>query len=222
MMKTEVLRKPIVVSSLIHLVIVGAIFGLLLFRYHSPVIKKIEFTVVRPAEPKVLSKPIEEIQIAPPLAKKIETKPRAVFGLNKNTLTTSRSDSPDTSVVVKEGNTIAKAQDTEKLNPEDETALPNPTDEFLVSSMPILVSEVRIPYPKQAREANVEGPVVMELLIDADGKVRKVELISGPGYGLNEAAVLALQTFKFKPAKVDNQSVAVKIRYTYRFVLETR
>lgn len=222
-MTSEVLRKPIVISSSVHFLIAGTVLVFSLFHYQAPQIKKIEFTVIKQEEPKALSKPIEEKPIAlQPIAKKIEAKPRAVFGLNKNTLTANSTDSSETAVTVKQGNTMAKAQDTEKLNPEDESALPNPTDEFLVSSMPVLLSEVRIPYPKQAREANVEGPVVMDLLIDAEGKVRNVVLINGPGYGLNEAALQAVQSFKFKPAKVDNQSVAVKIRYTYRFVLETK
>jgi protein TonB len=221
-MTSEILRKPIFISSSVHLLLAGVVAMVSLFNYQNPLPKKIEFTVIRPDEPKVVSRPFEDKPITQPLAKKIETKPRAVFGLTKNTLTATATEATDTSVVVKEGNTIAKAQDNEKLNPEDQDSLPNPTDEFLVSSMPILVSEIRIPYPKQARDANVEGPVVMELLIDADGKVRKVVLISGPGFGLNDAALQAVEAFKFKPAKVDSQNVAVKIRYTYRFVLETR
>jgi protein TonB len=88
--------------------------------------------------------------------------------------------------------------------------------------MPKLKSEVRIPYPEEAKKASVEGPVVMDLLIDADGKVRKVDLIKGPGYGLNEAAVAALKGFEFIPARMSDHSVAVKIRYTYRFILENR
>jgi TonB family protein len=215
-MTSEIFRKPIFISSSFHFLFLGIIAFATLFRFQNQISipKKIEFTVITSDEPKAFSRPIEE--------RKVETKPRAVFGLNKNTLTAEKVSSSEISVVVKQGNTMAKEQDDEKLKPEDQDSLPNPTEEFLVSQMPVLVSEVRIPYPQQAREAGVEGPVVMELLIDADGKVRKVLLISGPGYGLNEAALKAVENFQFKPAKVDDQSVAVKIRYTYRFVLETR
>jgi protein TonB len=100
--------------------------------------------------------------------------------------------------------------------------LPSPADEFLVTSMPVLVSEVRIPYPEEAKKAGIEGPVVMDLLIDEQGKVRQVSLIKGPGFGLNDAALAAIKSFLFRPARIKDQSVAVKIRYTYRFVLENR
>lgn len=98
--------------------------------------------------------------------------------------------------------------------------LPTATDEFLVSRMPVLVSEARISYPAQAKAAGVEGAVVMDLLIDAQGKVRQVTLLKGPGRGLNEAAMEAIKRFEFKPALVQDKPVAVKIRYTYRFILE--
>jgi len=123
---------------------------------------------------------------------------------------------------VKQGNTVAKAEDDLTLNKDDADSLPIPADDYMVSSMPRLKSEIRIPYPAQAKKEGVEGPVVMDLLIDNTGKVRKVDLIKGPGSGLNEAAVAAIQNFEFLPARIGEQSVAVKIRYTYRFVLESR
>ena len=117
---------------------------------------------------------------------------------------------------------MAKEQDNLKLDPNDLDSLPIPADDFLVSSMPQLMSEIRIQYPDEAKKAGIEGPVVMDLLIDAQGSVRQVSLIKGPGFGLNEAALAAIKDFKFRPAKIKDQAVAVKIRYTYRFVLENR
>lgn len=219
----EYMRKPLVISTFWHGLVVLLIFTLWLVQNKKHLSKKVEFTVIAPSEPKVFTKPLDDKPVAQPLAKKIESvKPRAVFGLNRNALTTSADAATENSVVLKEGNTLAKQQDQEKLNIEDPSSLPVPTDEFLVTSMPVLVSEVRIPYPKSAREANVEGPVVMDLLIDIEGKVRSVTLVSGPGFGLDDAAMNAVRGFQFKPAKLEAQSVAVKIRYTYRFVLETR
>jgi protein TonB len=144
-----------------------------------------------------------------------ETPRKAIFGVSRKSLTEA-----DSNVEVKAGNTVAKTPDLEKLNPEDETALPIPADEFLVTDMPRLKSEVRIPYPPQAKAANIQGPVVMTLLIDASGQVREAKVVQGPGYGLDEAAVEAIKQFRFEPAKVQSNPVAVRIRYTYRFVLE--
>ena len=86
--------------------------------------------------------------------------------------------------------------------------------------MPKLKSEVRVPYPTEAKKKGIQGAVVMDLLIDQNGKVRQVNLIEGPGYGLNEAALDGMKNFLFEPAKIGNQNVAVRIRYSYRFVIE--
>jgi protein TonB len=154
----------------------------------------------------------------PPTPPKKQPKPRAVFGLSRKSLT---ADSTETQAPeVKAGNTTAKAPDLEKLNPDDADSLPIPADEYLVSEMPVLINDYRAPYPPEAKKKGIEGAVVFELLIDATGKVRQAVLLDGPGAGLNEAAETAVRNLLFKPARVAEQFVAVKIRYAYRFVLE--
>lgn len=146
--------------------------------------------------------------------------PRAVFGVSRNAITAS--DNAQDAAQIKQGNTVAKADDNLKLDKSDADQLPIPTDDFLVTSMPRLKAEVRIPYPEQAKKAGVEGPVVMDLLIDEQGRVRQVNVVKGPGFGLNEAALAVAEKFEFTPGRVADKAVAVKIRYTYRFVLENR
>jgi TonB family protein len=98
--------------------------------------------------------------------------------------------------------------------------LPSPVAEFTVTEMPQLASEVRIPYPSEARRRSAQGAVVMDLLIDDVGQVRKVTLVQGADPDLSKAAVEAIKDFRFKPARVNEKKVAVLIRYTYRFVLD--
>jgi outer membrane biosynthesis protein TonB len=47
-----------------------------------------------------------------------------------------------------------------------------------------------------------------------------VSLIEGPNAELNAAAMAAAKGFQFSPALIRNKPVVVRIRYTYRFVLE--
>ncbi len=142
--------------------------------------------------------------------------PVPVFGLSKNTL----QDTTGTSKVeIKAGNTIAKEIDNLKAS--NDEAMPIPTDEFLVTQMPRIKKEIRAQYPEAARNAKVEGPVVLDILINANGVVVDVKVISGLGYGLDEAATNAIKLFEFEPAQVQGQKVAVKIRYTYRFELRS-
>lgn len=96
----------------------------------------------------------------------------------------------------------------------------NPTAWGEVTRLPKVLHEIKATYPAEAKKAGVAGPVVLDILIDSTGKVRDVQLISGPGFGLNESAMEALKKFEFRPALKGDTSVAVKIRYTYRFKLD--
>jgi protein TonB len=159
--------------------------------------------------PVQLTRPIEE--------KKKEPEKRAVFGASRRALT----DATDPNAAnVKLGNTVAKDPDRERLRDDDADSIPIPVEEYLVTAMPVLEQEFRIPYPAEAKKANAQGRVVMDLLIDGSGRVRKADLVEGPGFGLNEAALEAVKNFRFKPARMQDRPVAVKIRYAYNFVLE--
>lgn len=88
-----------------------------------------------------------------------------------------------------------------------------------VTRFPKVLNEIKALYPEEAKNAGVDGPVLMEILIDHTGKVRDVKVISGPEFGLKESAVAAIKKFEFQPAQKGSEPVAVKIRYTYRFKL---
>ena len=169
---------------------------------------------------------LEKVTMAPsaPRLNKVDVKPRekkitknAVFGISRRTLLENDNIN---SVEVKAGNTIAKEQDDLKLKDTDPDSLPTPTDEYLVTRMPELQDETKVAFTAEAKKNNIDGKVIMDLLIDQDGNVRKIDFISGPGYGLNEAAVEAVKKFKFKPALLQDKPVAVRIRYAYTFVLQ--
>lgn len=157
----------------------------------------------------LLSAPIPK-RATPPVPEK-----RAVLGASRHSITSDDAEAPE----LKAGNTLAKSPDNRSLRPSDED-LPIPADEINVSQMPQVLNEIRVAYPKAAKQAGVEGAVVFDLLIDATGTVRQMTFVSGLGYGCDEAATEALKKFRFRPAMMNGQPVAVKIRYAYRFVLE--
>ena len=204
-------KDPVLLSVAIHLspLIVGFVVFYLAALQRTDVV---DFEVID--VPVQASRPIRLTAPPQPKAKPAEIKKRAVHGVSRKAITSEEG------IEAKAGNTITKAQDDLKLREDDEDALPIPTEEYLVSNMPVLQSEFRIPYPPEARKKGVEGPVVMDLLIDSSGQVRKVDLVSGPEESLNQAALQALPQFKFRPAEIEGRAVAVRIRYVYRFVLE--
>jgi protein TonB len=165
-------------------------------------------------KPQVIQK-TPQINTRPPTKSLAKPKGRAVFGVSRQSQTSDESQ-----VTLKQGNTLAKTHDNLKLNPDDPDFIESPVDDYLVNEMPRLITESRIPYPPEAKKKGIEGPVVIEIIVDSKGNVKAPKLISGPGSGLNEAALQAILKFKFTPAKIGEKLVAVQIRYTYRFILE--
>ena len=142
---------------------------------------------------------------------------REVFGASRESYTDSSLGSEG--VEAKKGNTLAKEVDQTKLLDSDASRLPVPTEEYLVSEMPSVLSEVRPEYPKEAREKRLEGAVSMDVLIDDKGVVRQVSVIEGVAL-FREGALKAMRGFRFRPAKVDGKAVSVRIRYVLNFKLE--
>jgi len=94
------------------------------------------------------------------------------------------------------------------------------SEDYEVSEMPILLNEVRVPFPPEARSKNIQGNVVFDILISSDGKVKDLKVVSSPDPMLTVAAQNAVSLFKFRPAKMADKPVAIRIRYTYRFLLK--
>lgn len=162
----------------------------------------------------VVVKSINTPKKAPPKAKKKVV--RQVYGASRNTITDNTAKK---GITFKKGNTLAKEVDKKVLNKDDVDALPTPTEEYLVSQMPQVLAEVRPKYPEAAKAERKEGSVVLSVLVDGKGVVRQVKVIEGDAI-FRAPAVEAMKKFKFKPATMEGKNVAVRIRYTLRFVLE--
>jgi periplasmic protein TonB len=75
-------------------------------------------------------------------------------------------------------------------------------------------------YPPDAMRAGFEGDVVLRLLIDSDGSIAKVDVISDPGQGLGAAARKAIVAeYRFSPAKVNGTAVATTVPFTMHFTI---
>jgi periplasmic protein TonB len=76
-------------------------------------------------------------------------------------------------------------------------------------------------YTEEAREARLEGSVLLALTIDAEGKPKDIKVVRALGLGLDEKAIEALGTWKFQAAtlKKDNEPVAVRANVEVNFRL---
>ena len=86
---------------------------------------------------------------------------------------------------------------------------------------PEVEHEVVIAYPEGARREGIEGTVRLRIVVDNEGRVVDVKVVSGPGHGLNDAASDALRKFKFKPAIKRGEPVSTSLVYNYTFRLNS-
>lgn len=78
------------------------------------------------------------------------------------------------------------------------------------SEPPVIVAEARPRYPDLARDAGVEGNVVLLVYIDETGRVRNALVQSSPGLpALDDEAKKAAYKCTFKPARQQGQPVGV-------------
>ena len=76
-------------------------------------------------------------------------------------------------------------------------------------------------YPRRAKQARIEGWVTMEVIIRPDGSVSDAKVMeSAPPRLFDEAALAAMQRWKFRPKIVDGTPVAQRAKQTIEFVLE--
>jgi protein TonB len=120
------------------------------------------------------------------------------------------------------GNTSYGRVDSTAKDPKEVKAYSAPkyTPIYQVDREPTVASEVKIPYPEEARRAGIEGTVTLSITIDPDGRVVAAKIVSGPGYGLNEAARDAIKRFRFKPAFKGGEAVSTEMKYSYTFLLD--
>lgn len=75
-------------------------------------------------------------------------------------------------------------------------------DRDLLRPRPELVNgdQIHIPYPERARQLMIEGVVRLRLTISEAGRVIDAEVLSGPAFGLRNAALLVARKLFFLPA----------------------
>jgi 2,3-bisphosphoglycerate-dependent phosphoglycerate mutase len=82
---------------------------------------------------------------------------------------------------------------------------------------PVVISRVEPVYPAEARAHGVSGLVILEAVIDRDGKARDVKILKPLPFGVDQAAVDAVKQWKFSPGTRNGEPVDVLINLTVTF-----
>ena len=95
---------------------------------------------------------------------------------------------------------------------------PEPDEVFdVVEQLPELIGglpglQARLVYPPSAVQEGVQGRVIVQLIIDQEGRVQNATVIRSPDPRLSDAAVAAVEASAFHPGIHRGQPV--KVRYT--------
>ena len=79
-----------------------------------------------------------------------------------------------------------------------------------------LISSVAPAYPVMAKNQHIYGDVLIDALIDANGHVTTMNVISGPAL-LHQAAMTALRQWKYQAASLDGKAVSMHLTVTMKF-----
>jgi protein TonB len=80
-------------------------------------------------------------------------------------------------------------------------------------------TEMHTTYPLLAKHMNVQGSVVMEAVINADGTIQNLRILSGVSI-LASAAQQAVREWRFKPIYQNGQPVESKAKITVNFTIK--
>jgi periplasmic protein TonB len=78
-------------------------------------------------------------------------------------------------------------------------------------SAPQVVHSVEPDFTEDARQANFQGNVAIQLIVDAQGNPQDIRVTRHLGMGLEQKAIEAVRQYKFRPAMYQGHPVAVQI-----------
>lgn len=74
-------------------------------------------------------------------------------------------------------------------------------------------------YPAILRKGQIEGIVVVSMIIDTSGNVSEVKVVKSLHPALDSSAVTTVKQWKFSPARQDGTPVKTKMEIPVRFSL---
>jgi protein TonB len=68
-------------------------------------------------------------------------------------------------------------------------------------TQPEIILKVNPKYPEEAKKEKIEGIVILEIIIEPDGKVSDIKALQDPDSRLTAAAIEAVRQWQFQPAR---------------------
>jgi len=81
-----------------------------------------------------------------------------------------------------------------------------------------LIQRVQPLYPPLARQARIQGQVILRAVIRRDGMIENLQVLSGHPM-LVQAAIDAVKQWRYRPYSLNGEPVEVETQVTLNFVL---
>lgn len=161
--------------------------------------------------------PAEKVQqIAPPA--RVESKPRKAAATKAPAAKVAppvQAPKP-TRVEIASSGGGAEATATEPGPAVDESEGP-----AVIMARPLYLQNPPPAYPEKARRRNLQGTVVLEVRVTAEGRVAHLQVKESSGHGiLDKAALAAVQQWVFEPGRRNGSPVAMAVLVPVRFALQ--
>ena len=83
--------------------------------------------------------------------------------------------------------------------------------------VPKAVKQTSPIYPKSVLPLGITGTVILRVIVDESGKPQVADIVTPVGYGLDQAAIDAVDQWEFEPARKDGKGVKVYFRVRVNF-----
>jgi len=119
------------------------------------------------------------------------------------------------------GPSVSGRDITELLPPGQPVAVePPPIKRVTISHSvdAMLVKKVIPEYPQIAKIAGIQGVVKLHAIIARDGTIQSLSVVSSPFPALTQAALTAVEQWRYRPYLLNNQAVEVETVITVSFI----
>lgn len=99
---------------------------------------------------------------------------------------------------------------------------PMAAQEMASATAPVAIRTVHPQYTREAREARIQGTVMLDAVVLKDGAVGDVTVTKSldKEHGLDDQALKALKQWQFKPGTKDGKPVDVRVSVEMSFTLK--
>jgi TonB family protein len=177
-----------------------------------------------------LKAPGKAIQIKDKKDTAAEPMPEAKVAVRTRAVSVEKAKSPPAEKEEQPGKSIQRATAEEKprdekyaidfeCQPDKPGALGSLENPVLIETDPLLEIEAAVQPALSEEETKElkENTVILELLVDAQGKVRNIKILKSSGkQTIDESIVHAIKQWKFKPFKCGDKPAAVKGKLTFK------